>query len=116
MIAQSTLIACALCSVPCACASILNAAFLIQAMPNGHREHFRLGDGDVPSPTHTSDSDSTNHNKQRWALLARKVLHRWRAHVRRMKRARAAAALTSLRLVPQHWPGMVALLVVSFLI
>ena len=49
-------------------------------------------------------------------LLAREVLRRWRAHVRRMKRARVAAALTFLRLLPQDWSGMVAFLVASFLL
>ena len=85
------------------------------AMPNGDRAPFRVGDGE-PSPTHTSDSDETDYNKKRWVLLARKVLHRLRDHVCRKKRARTAFALTSRRLLPQHWPAMVVYVLVSFLV
>ena len=58
-------------------------------MPNGHREPFRIGEWDYerdcyysPSPAHTSDSEDTHVQKHRWIVLARRVLRRWRRHVK----------------------------------
>ena len=59
-------------------------------MPNGHREPFRIADWEwdyyhgtyrQPSPVHTSDSEDTYVNKQRWKVLQRRVRRRWRRHM-----------------------------------
>ena len=57
-------------------------------MPSGHREPFRIGEWDYyhgtyrqPSPVHTSDSEDTYVNKQRWKVLQRRVRRGWRRHM-----------------------------------
>ena len=76
-------------------------------MPNGHREPYRLRGGlatgggvrdfwfaaglppfEIPSPVHSSDSEETWYNKREWAFVARRVLFRWRAFVRRARQRR----------------------------
>ena len=55
----------------------------MDTMPNGNREPYRLvPDYGPPSPLHTSDSEDTWNQKQRWRYLALRVIIQWRRFLR----------------------------------
>ena len=55
------------------------------AMPNGHREPYRIRHGESPSPCHTSDSEETWDNKMRYRWMARKMLFKLRLNIKLKK-------------------------------
>ena len=72
------------------------------AMPNGHREPYRIRHGESPSPCHTSNSEETWINKMRYRFLARKVLFRFRLNIKLMRRERRIVMVMMISRIGMH--------------
>ena len=90
---------------------------LFRAMPNGDRESYRVGPA-PPSPSHTSDSESTHRHKRRYWHLVLWVVRRWVSAVFFAKRraARWQISLAMHTALGAGCRGVVLRTILSFLV